>query len=217
MAKDIPDGIIAQKGTSRVSWDYTFLSPTSLPYFLTDKVKEAWRGSWPDIELTSYVPDQDAKSPGISWKIHRRVPGKQGVNSIKAEKLYDTVRETTKDVVSIYRQYQTVTYEFVIHSRDGYELNVLTDDFEDLILTLVPELQSRGVENFIFEEEVRSGLIDGGRQQEIPKRILRYTAYCQKTFTLVHALLDSIQVESRTGVYETTDVVVFRRDRKSVV
>ncbi len=127
--------------------------------------------------------------------------------------MYDTVREETKDVISVYRQYQTTTYEFVVHARDGYDLHRITEELELLFLALVPELQARGVENFYFEEEVRSGLIDGGRQQEIPKRTLRYTAHVQRVYELVHALLDSVELEVRAGKVEIEDIVVFR-DRK---
>lgn len=212
MARDINPNRLSKVGKE----DYydslsEWLTVSSLPNFIAEKVEEAWKHSYPEVRLTNFGPKEDAREPGISWRIARRVPGLNKMDALKPSLKGVAFDVQTGEVKELHTQHQTVTYEFIVFGLDTDKVNELTDSFENLLFLITPELQKRHVDNFIFEEELREDLVNASRKsEETYKRVLRYNAYIKKKYELSYNMISRIALKTGVEYQEIFDVAVRR-------
>jgi hypothetical protein len=193
MAQDIDTSLLMAEGFERQDQDFTWLSPTRLPYFLAQEWHKSQDGKQDPIPMYGYAPKQKQQQPAIVMHIHRRVPGKGIADAQKPSYRSSLLRPSTSELIEIYSQYQTVVYEFILFHTDYNALMYLVEEFENFLYMMQSALQERYVENFLFEEQVREDLLNRGeRTDEVYSVVLRYKAYLQKKYELSYATIDRI-------------------------
>lgn len=216
MATDLNINSISEKFQNRNSYSFEYLSPSSLPLFLASELSTAWSDSYPSVQLTNWAPKEESKSSGITFRLIRRVPGKGRVDNLKPSIKKDTKYGIEKGNTYKYNtQYQNVLYEFTIFAQDYTLVNELTDAFEDFLFTIQGELIRKGVEDFLFEEEVSENFLEqkGNKSEEFYRRVLRYSTHVKKRYCMYYSVLSRITLKTGVNFKEIKDQKVLKSDK----
>jgi hypothetical protein len=186
---DIPDFSHMEK--------YLPLSPYSLPLLIWELIQKAW--SYKDVAFLQSYPRENVKRPTIVWSIHRRVPGKEGVETLKPRYRGSTVTESDPGIITEqYAQWMTIIYQFDIYDIDDESTNSLTEAFDELMFFVVPLLQKFGVSEWLFEEQLKDTELERRASQEIYARTLRFRCILERKFIKPNPIIQSIQLQQGT-------------------
>lgn len=172
------------------------LTPYQLPLIIWDIVETHWSDR--DVEFTENSPRSDVERPTIVWKIYRKVPGKDGVETLKARVRTSTKTEDGLNIVEQSAQWMTIIYQFDIFHTSNQEVNILTEEFEDLLFSSTPTIKKLGASEFIFDEQLEDREVGGFEKQDIYKRTLRYRCILERKFIRVAPTIQQIWISPAT-------------------
>jgi len=159
------------------------LTPYTVPLILWDVIENTWA----DERVTfteAYPQTKTIKGPVIVWKIYRRLPGWEGVETYKPRSR-GWERSTTDPgtVIDVMAQRQTVIYQFDIFAQDNQTANDLMLRLENLLFHITPTLQAAGVSHWVFDEQLEDVETQTRMSQELSRRTLRYRCFLERRFT----------------------------------
>jgi hypothetical protein len=167
------------------------ITTRSLPRTIWTFISHAWNKK--NINFTEDHPNDKILGPTICWKVHRRLPGREGTERNKPR-----LRRTTSiDYQTIqseeYAQWHTIWYQFDIYDLSNPEVNDLADEFEDLIFSLGSVFKRLGVQEFIFDEEFEDHLLP--KNQSVFVRTIRYKCILEKRYSKDTPLIQEIELK----------------------
>lgn len=154
----------------------------------------AWGSQWGTLKpVTAEGDDPDyLKFPMITYDTNLRE-----VSDTPKPKLYDTVKEIvngvyTGDNINIYRQSFDVILEFNFYGNSSLEMEMLSENFEELMVAHAGFLKNQGVSEIFFLKEVPSKY-SLNFKDNIPSRCLYYYVKLERTTNVSLNLLNKIQ------------------------
>jgi hypothetical protein len=206
--------VLQPESQYRNGYDPEFLTTGSLIDFLSEKFVESYRHQFPISKLHHYASkDVNTYSPGIAYRLSRRVPGHGHIDKFKGSLKSVYIDSRTGDINHLWTQYQSLSYEFIVYGLDYKTVDDLTECFETFLYMLQPELQDRNVQHFLFEEELREDLAPlSTKVEDQYKRVLRYSATIQKPYLLTHTVLTKTSLKLGIESELKKDIPVFRSE-----
>jgi hypothetical protein len=164
------------------------LSHRTLPDLLWEIAQSAWGRR--DAVFVQSNPKEHVDGPTITWKVHRRLPGRLGIEHLKPRQ-----RTVSDDLLQMERtekwaQWHTVWYDFHIHAKTAIEADKLAEDWESLVFSCQGILKQAGVDEFLFDEELPDDQLN--TKQDIHVRRLRFLCIIERTYTKVVPLIRQV-------------------------
>jgi hypothetical protein len=154
------------------------MSPRELPQLLWEVIRRNWRDR--DVTFTQAWPKQAPTGPTIAWKIHKRLPGMEGLERLKPRIRKEFRDPDGESVDQIWAQWHTVWYQFDLFDVTDPDVDSLADDFESLMFSLTGFLQSRGVKEFLFDEELEDA--KAAMRDDVFVRSYRYLCILERQY-----------------------------------
>ena len=157
------------------------ITPYGVPLVIWDCIEKYWPQK--SVEFTREYPRDTVHGPTITWSIYRKVPGRDGLESLGPR-----LRQFTKDKSDPYALYEewaqwmTVIYEFEIFDTSHENVDLLAEEFEELMAHIKLNLMRLGVLVWIFDEQLKDENLNRKDTQTIYKRIFRYRCILQQRF-----------------------------------
>lgn len=188
------------------------LSPYTLPLLIWDIIDNQWNGR--DVDFTEMYPRSNVDKPTIVWRIYRRLPGREGLETRKPRLRGQTKQDDPALTEEQWAQWQTIIYEFAIYDVSNSSVNALTEDFEGLMYNITPILKSQGVGEWLFDEQVADEELGRASSQELYVRVLRYRCILERKY--IKSVPNIMQVLLRTvHSYTPVDNEIVIRDSLS--
>jgi len=170
------------------------LTPYGLPLAIWDLIEQNWTDK--NILFTQSYPREDVKRPTIVWKIYRRVPGREGLETNKP-RFRMQIEDVDDPSISYdqYAQYMTIIYQFDIFGINNASVNELTEEFDELMFYVTPALKELGVSEWLFEEQLIDTELERQVSQELYKRTLRFRCILERKFIKAVPTIQSIWVQ----------------------
>lgn len=146
------------------------LTATTVPEEIW-RVLEHWHSSR-KISFTSAFPRERVDGPTIVWKLISRLPGKELVETRKP-RLRTQIKNNT-NITDYLAQWMTITYQFDVLDVSAEAVNILAEDWDSAVLSTIPFLKEKGVENFYFTQQLQDDTLQWVRQDELQVRSFRY-------------------------------------------
>lgn len=124
-----------------------------------------------EVVYRAYHPKEEAQVPCVLYKLVRRVPGMDAVETRGPRYRYN-LAEDDGSVTEVYSQWMTCLYQFDVCSHSTDEADNIVRNFEKFMKKITGELQRLGVAEVIFEEQLEDQLVP--RTADMPVRSLRY-------------------------------------------
>ena len=158
----------------------SLLTPYTLPLLIWDVIDNQWNHR--DVDFTESWPRTTVEKPTIVWRIYRRVPGKEGLETRKPRFRGQTQTADPTITEEQWAQWHTIIYEFAIYDVSNSSVNSLTEEFEDLMYNITPILKSQGAGEWLFDEQVADEELARESSQELYRRILRYRCILERKY-----------------------------------
>jgi hypothetical protein len=110
------------------------------------------------VVYSAYHPKEPATVPCVLYKLQRRTPGVDGVETRKPRFRYKVVEEDGS-ITEVYSQWMSCIYQFDICAHSTDEVDDISRNFYAFMRAIVGELQKLGVGDVIFDEELEDQLV----------------------------------------------------------
>ena len=173
---------------------YTPLTPYNIPMLIWEALQKAW--STKDVVFTQAYPRENVEHPTIVWTIYRRVPGREGLETLAPRYRGSTPSETDPTIVNEqWAQWMTIIYQFDIYDIDDESTTNLTEEFDEFMFFITPLLQKFGVSEWLFDEQLVDFELGRASSQEIYRRTLRFRCILERKFIKPNPLIQTIQLQ----------------------
>lgn len=182
------------------------ITPRTLPQILWEVADQVWNRQ--DITFVPAFPGLKASGKTIAWRIWRRLPGRLGTERYKDRVRYSEI-DTRAQSETLYRaQWQTVYYQFDCYALSPGEADELAEDWENLLRSITGLLQSAGVSEFLFDEELSD---DIETSVEIHRRRLRFLCVMERRHSVNFPTLRQVWLRVISQRYERTGQKMVRQ------
>lgn len=186
------------------------LTPYGVPLLIWDVIENTWA----DINVTfteSYPLTKLTNGPVIVWKIYRRLPGKEGVETV-APRLRGYVKSTLDPgaILEQYAQWQTVIYQFDVFAADNQTANDVLTRLEDLLVHMTPILQKAGVERWFFDEQLEDTETMKPMAQDLARRTIRFRCILNRRYTRQVPSIYKIWIKQLSESFLSTNEIITR-------
>ncbi len=173
------------------------LTPYTLPLAIWDIINAMWPQK--SVTFTEDSPRQAVQGPTIVWKILRRVGGRDGLETNKT-RLRGEFRDPDDPTLFYeqWAQWMTTIYQFDVYSTSNTAVNELMEEFEDLLINMVPRLKELGVSEFLFDEQISDVDLKDQNIQDVYRRTLRFRCFLERKVIKTPPVISSIWLQ--TGV-----------------
>lgn len=183
------------------------LNSRTVPKLIWSIIEQVWVDK--GITFSQARPVGPITDPTIVWHIVRRLPGREGLERLKARHritipTIDGVTET-----DIWAQWHTTWYQFDIYHLSDPKVDELSLEFEELIFSMGSWLKKAGVIEFLFDEEVEDSLLQGS-QKSVFVRSLRYMCILEVKHPIENPILQQAWIRLLTDRIYKEDIPVVR-------
>jgi len=194
-------------------FDPKYHSPISVytvPLLIWDVLENSWGPK--RVEFTQAFPTEKMiGGPRIVWKVYRRIPGREGLETLKPRARTATRSAANPDAyIDVWGQWHTVIYQFDIFATDNNTANDLVVQFEDLMFQITSTLKSAGVIDWFFDEQLIDTETQATFSQQLCRRTLRYRCILDKRYTRQLPSFKSIWIRPIAGDILVTNEEVTR-------
>lgn len=182
----------------------------TVPLVIWDVLEDVWGKSRVDF-TQAHPTDDNLSGPRIVWGIYRKIPGKDGLETLKP-RARSAVRDPSNPdaYVDTWGQWYTVIYQFDIFTTDHNTANDIVLKFEELMFQITSTLKSAGVVEWLFDEQVLDDVTSGRYVQHLCKRTLRYRCVIDKRYTRQLPSFKRIWIKPISGDILVTNEAVVR-------
>ena len=124
------------------------------------------------INFTQAYPRERVDGPTIVWRIISRVPGKEGKETRKPR--LRTAIQDNQQIIHYEAQWMTINYQFDIYEVSAEAVDSLAEEWDSIIGSTVPFLMEKGVEHFMFSQQLQDDTLGYMRQDELYVHSFRY-------------------------------------------
>lgn len=148
-----------------------YLDHLSLPKLIGQLVRQS--SEFAGVGYSATRPKEPGQVPHISYQLVRRIPGNDGVETVKPRFRY-SFPSRDNSIVEVWSQWMTCIFQWDVMALTAQEADELCWKLERLIRNHVGLLQQLRVQEMIFEEQLQDHLLE--RTPEIETRSIRFKA-----------------------------------------
>lgn len=135
------------------------------------KLLEPWH-STRKVNFTQAFPRERVDGSTIVWRMISRFPGKENSETRKP-RLRTSIKRNSQ-LINYDAQWQTITYQFDILDVSNDAVDILAEEWDSVVQKTVPFLMEKGVEHFLFSQQLQDETLQWARQDELHVRSFRY-------------------------------------------